>query len=162
MNGWQHSSQFRWYGPSAISRYKLTWHKRSRPRFAREVWDPSEIPGFDEFDADQFRTEFLDGIPSLSRKLFPHLSDKSIALFVSDRMNPCWISDHPVARSNSLNPGDGIRGTLGVANTDVEIYLPIGSRLVLGFLCTSVEEYFRNARRLFSSRSRNAEWDLCR
>jgi hypothetical protein len=118
---------------------------------ALRAWgmDPSSIPGFDEFDADQLRTEFLDGIQSLSHKLFPHLADKSIVLFVSDRKNPCWISDHPVVRHNSLNPGDGIRGTLGVANTGVEIYLPISSQFVLGFLCTSIEEYFLNARRLF-------------
>jgi hypothetical protein len=48
-----------------------------------------------------------------------------------------------------LNPGDGIRGTLGVANTGVEIYLPISSQFVLGFLCTSIEEYFLKARGLF-------------
>jgi hypothetical protein len=111
--------------------------------------DPSEIPGFDEFDQDQLRAGFLDGIPSLSGKLFPYLNEKSIVLFISDRLNPCWISDHPAVRYNSLNPGDGILGTLGVASTGVEIYLPISSRFVLGFLCSSVEDYFRKARGLF-------------
>src|SRR5205823_12647186 len=41
----------------------------------------------------------------------------------------------------------------GVANTGVEIYLPIGSQSVLGFLCTSIEEYFRKARKLFPAAS---------
>jgi len=115
--------------------------------------DPSSIPGFDEFDGDKLRAEFLGGIQSLSLKVFPYLNEKSIVLFASDRANPCWISDHPAVRYNSLNPGDGVCGTLGVANTGVEIYLPIGSQSVLGFLCTSIEEYFRKARKLFPAAS---------
>jgi hypothetical protein len=112
--------------------------------------DPSDIPGFGEFDAETLRAEFLKGIQSMSQKLFAYLNGKVVVLFASDRRNPCWISDHPVVRYNSLNPGDGIQGTAGVACTGIEIYLPIDSQHILGFLCSSIEEYFRNARRLFS------------
>ena len=113
--------------------------------------DPSHLPGFDDFDADQLRTEFLGGIPSLSRKIFPYFQEKSIVLFVSvDPAFLCWISDHPIVRHNSLDPGDEIRGTLGVASPGVEIYLPIDSKMVLGFLCKSIEDYFRQAKRQFS------------
>lgn len=95
--------------------------------------DPEQIPGFADFDAEKQRTEFLDGILSLSQALFPYFADKTIVLFASDRMNPFWISDHPVARYNSLNPGDEVRGTRGVGCEGIEIYLPISSEMMLVF-----------------------------
>ncbi len=63
--------------------------------------DPSSIPGFDEFDGDKLRAEFLGGIQSLSLKVFPYLNEKSIVLFASDRANPCWISDHPAVHTTA-------------------------------------------------------------
>jgi hypothetical protein len=111
--------------------------------------DPSQIPGFNDFNADQLRTEFLDGIPSLSRKIFPYFQEKSIVLFVS--VGPAlWISDHPIVRHNSLDPGNEIRGTLGVASHGVEIYLPIASKMILGFFCKGIENYYRQAKKQFS------------
>src|SRR5216110_1022630 len=125
----------------------------ARFRTSRTGHGSQQHSRFDEFDGDKLRAEFLGGIQSLSLKVFPYLNEKSIVIFASDRANPCWISDHPAVRYNSLNPGDGVCGTLGVANTGVEIYLPIGSQSVLGFLCTSIEEYFRKARKLFPAAS---------
>jgi hypothetical protein len=37
-----------------------------------------------------------------------------------------------------MNPGDGIRGTLGFGVPGVEIYLPISSDLTLGFWCPTI------------------------
>lgn len=89
-------------------------------------------------DPTQQREMFLTGIPERTRTYMRHLLTKSIILFQSDGSLPFWISDNPVAKHNTSNPGDGIRGTLGLAVPGIEIYLPISSSLTVGFMCPSI------------------------
>jgi hypothetical protein len=91
-------------------------------------------------DPNRQREMFLDAIPRQTRSLMHHLLMKSILLFQSDGAIPFWISDNPVVRSNIMNPGDGVRGTLGVAVKGIEIYLPVSSTLTLGFMCPTIAE----------------------
>lgn len=91
-------------------------------------------------DPTQQREMFLTGIPERTRTYMRHLLTKSTILFQSDGSLPFWISDNPVAKHNTLNPGDGIRGTLGLAVPGIEIYLPISSSLTVGFMCPSIAE----------------------
>ena len=91
-------------------------------------------------DREQQRETFLTAIPGETREYMFHLLTKSIVLFQADSSLPFWISDNPVTKHNTLNPGDGIRGTLGLAVRGIEIYFPISSSLTVGFMCPSIVE----------------------
>ena len=58
---------------------------------------------------------------------------KDLILFEPDGAARFWISDHPVVRHSELPLGE-----LGLRSLGVEIYLPISSDLLLGFLCPSL------------------------
>jgi hypothetical protein len=87
---------------------------------------------------DRLRDEYLRAIPESTQKFLPHLLNKDLLLFKTERNVPFCISDNPVALNNTINPGDGIRGTRGLAVRGIEIYLPISCELTLGYLCSSI------------------------
>lgn len=89
-------------------------------------------------DPERQREMFLSAIPRQSGDFMKHLLNKSILLFESDGALPFWIADNPVAKNNTLNPGDGIVGTLGLAVKGIEIYLPISSTLTVAFMCPTI------------------------
>jgi Protein of unknown function (DUF4238) len=95
-----------------------------------------------EWDADLIaerqREEYLRLIPEFLRDFLPHLLKKDLFLFKTTHSVPFCISDNPVALHNTVNDGDGIRGTLGLAVQGIEIYLPISSALTLAYICPSV------------------------
>ena len=91
---------------------------------------------------DQLRQEYLQGIPRSTREFLPHLLNKDVLLFRTDQNGTFWVSDNPVALNNTLNPGDGIRGTLGLAVSGIEIFLPISSELTLAYLCPSIGKQY--------------------
>jgi hypothetical protein len=93
-----------------------------------------------EVDPAQAREEYLKAIPRFGQDFLPHLLDKDLLLYRTDAIRRFIISDHPVTLNNTLNPGDGIRGTLGLAVPGIEIYLPISSELTLAYLCPSIGE----------------------
>jgi hypothetical protein len=93
------------------------------------------------------REGVLSSIPGSTRKFMPHLLNKNLILLEAPDVLPFWISDSPVALANTVNPGDRIRGTLGFAVPGIEIYLPISSKLTLGFLCPSIGEAYELERR---------------
>jgi hypothetical protein len=66
-----------------------------------------------------------------------------LILYRTDPSRPFCISDNPVALSNSINPGDSVKGTIGLAVEGIEIYLPIGSELTVAYICQSVGEQYR-------------------
>jgi len=98
------------------------------------------LPSWLQVDAEHARKEYLAAIPKFSEDFLPHLLDKELILFRTDSACPFIISDHPVALNNTMNRGEGIRGTLGLAVPGIEIYLPISSELTLAFMCPSIGE----------------------
>jgi hypothetical protein len=106
--------------------------------------DPYNIENFRPLTDAQLHDSSLADIRDLTLELYPHVLDKSWLLLEADGCGPFWISDNPVVMYNTLNPGDGIRGTLGLRVNGIEIYLPISSRLTLGFLCSAFRTHFRS------------------
>jgi len=80
----------------------------------------------------------LSTIPGLVRPAVDELQKKHLILHRSDGSSLFCIGDSPVALHNTLNPGDGIRGTLGLAVPGIEVYLPISKDLVLAHMCPTI------------------------
>ena len=80
----------------------------------------------------------LSTILGLVRPAVDELQKKHMILYRSDGSLLFCIGDSPVALHNTLNPGDGIRGTLGLAVPGIEVYLPISKDLVLAYMCPSI------------------------
>lgn len=102
-------------------------------------WRPDDPP-------DRAREEYLQLIPKFTRAFLPYLLDKDLLLFSADPSHPFCISDHPVTLNNTSNPGDGIRGTLGLGVLGIEVYLPISSELTLAYLCPSIGKQYERLR----------------
>jgi hypothetical protein len=96
-----------------------------------EHWDAS-------LTAERQRAHYLRVIPGFLKDFLPHLLVKDLLLFKTDGNTPFCISDNPVALNNTVNDGDGIRGTLGFAVPGIEVHLPISSELSLAYICPSV------------------------
>ena len=92
----------------------------------------------EELTTEQQREAYLRVIPGFLRDFLPHLLNKDLLLFKTDSRVPFCISDNPVALNNTVNDGDGIWGTLGLAAQGIEIYLPISKNLTLAYICPSV------------------------
>jgi hypothetical protein len=84
-----------------------------------------------------FRVPRLLGVAVVSRRVEKQ-HEESLVLFRSDGSSLFWTADSPVALQNTVNPGDGIRGTLGLAVPGIEVYLPISKDLVLAHMCPSI------------------------
>lgn len=92
----------------------------------------------EELSAERQREEYLRVIPGFLQDFLPHLLGKDLLLFRTDKCLPFCISDNPVALNNTVNDGDGLRGTLGLAVSGIEIYLPISAELTVAYLCPSI------------------------
>jgi hypothetical protein len=90
----------------------------------------------------EIREQTNSDIPRLSFTLLPYILNKVWILFSAAPGSEFWIGDHPVTLANNMNPGDGLRGTLGFGVQGIEIYLPISSELMLGCLCPSIRAMF--------------------
>jgi uncharacterized protein DUF4238 len=104
--------------------------------------EPNSVKNFREFTDSENREHSNDNIRGLSFDLLPHILNKDWMLFSAGSGSEFWIGDHPVALANNMNPGDGLRGTLGFGVPGIEIYLPISSDLMLGCLCPSIRAMF--------------------
>jgi hypothetical protein len=102
-----------------------------RNRDVRPEWVEEPSP-------DELRRQYLRLIPQLTGDFLPHLLDKNLMLYRANPATPFHISDHPVAMDNTMNPSDGMRGTLGFGVTGIEIYMPISSELILAQMCPSI------------------------
>jgi hypothetical protein len=104
--------------------------------------EPNSVRNFRELTDSEVREQTNLNIPELSFDLLPHILNKRWILFSAAPGSEFWIGDHPVALANNMNPGDGLRGTLGFGVIGIEIYLPISSELMLGCLCPSIRAMF--------------------
>jgi Protein of unknown function (DUF4238) len=100
--------------------------------------EPNSVQNFRELTDSEIREQTNAGIRGISLDLLPHILNKDWILFSAVSGSEFWIGDHPVALANNMNPGDGVRGTLGFRVPGIEIYLPISSELMLGCLCPSI------------------------
>jgi hypothetical protein len=91
---------------------------------------------------ESMREQSLAAIPGFLRDFLPHLLNKDLLLYKTESSAPFCISDNPVALNNTVNDGDGIRGTLGLAVRGIEIYLPISKTLALAYICPSIGKAF--------------------
>ena len=143
---------------TAIQMLRTRGYQESRKHIAQtlldKLYEKTGVvhPELKEYlEADRPRNEYLRAIPESTRKFLPHVLTKDLMLFGTDRNAPFSISDNPVALNNTVNPGDGVRGTLGLAVPGIEIYMPISSELTLGFLCPSIGEQYEVNRDLLWS-----------
>jgi hypothetical protein len=104
--------------------------------------EPNSVKNFHELTDSEIREQTNANIQGLSLDLLPYILNKDWILFSAFSGSEFWIGDHPVALANNLNPGDGLRGTLGFGVPGIEIYLPISSELMLGCLCPSIRAMF--------------------
>jgi len=94
-----------------------------------------EAPTEDELpDDNAVRQSTRETIAKRDRQRMALLA-KDIVLFEPTGAGRFWISDHPVV-THSLAP----LGQTGLESLGVEIYLPIASDLLVGFLCPSLRD----------------------
>jgi len=104
--------------------------------------DPDSVKNFRELTDSEIHDQANADIQKSSLELLPYILNKDWILFSAAPGSEFWIGDHPVALANNLNPGDGLRGTIGFGVQGIEIYLPISSDLMLGCLCPSIRAMF--------------------
>jgi uncharacterized protein DUF4238 len=107
--------------------------------------EPNSVENFRELTQSEIRETSIGDVPRLAFTLLPHILNKSWILLAAAPGTDFWIGDHPVVLENNMNPGDGIRGTLGFAIPGIEIYLPVSSELTLGCLCPTIPAMFASA-----------------
>lgn len=106
--------------------------------------DPYKVENFRPLTDSELRDSSIAQIRELAVELCPHILAKSWLLLECSEDYTFWVSDNPVVITNTINPGDGIRGTLGLRVRGIEIYLPISHPLTLGFLCPTAEQMVKS------------------
>lgn len=101
--------------------------------------EPNNVQNFKPLSATELRDFFIESIPGHARQFVPYLLDKSWILLRAVAPDYFIISDNPVTLANNLNPGDGVRGTLGLRVQGIEVYLPISTEYTLALLCPTIE-----------------------
>lgn len=107
-----------------------------RDAVTRWGFDPSEVEGYEFMDAEAAKRVACLNLTE-AHELSPHILNKTWLLFETVTEAPFYISDNPVVMQNQTDRGP--RGSLGLAVPGIEIYLPIGKTLSLGFYCGSHE-----------------------
>lgn len=106
-------------------------------------------PGADQPPAvsdEESNAESIRLIPKLTLSATPHFMSKSWILYSTTAHSPFYIGDSPVTLDNTLNHSE-FMGTLGLAVSGIEVYLPISPLLCIGFLCPSNEAVVRESLR---------------
>lgn len=71
-------------------------------------------------------------------EFLPHIMDKKLVLYQTNKSNPFYISDNPVTLHNHIDMGDWCN--IGYALKGIQIHLPISSTFTLAFVCPTVAE----------------------
>jgi hypothetical protein len=109
--------------------------------------EPNSVKDFRELTEPEVQDVTVGDLPDLAFTLVPHILDKDWVLLDAGHGGEFWIGDHPVVLANDMNPGDGIRGTLGFGVNGIEIYVPLSSDLTLGCWCPTILATLTAARR---------------
>jgi len=146
-----HPAERKWIASFiAVQQVRTRRHRESRGDLNRQMADalremgadPSKVENFRELTEAEVRRDSIADMPPTAFTLLPHLLNKAWILLSAAPGRTFWVGDHPVVLANNLNPGDGLRGTLGLAVRGIEVYLPISSELTLGCLCPTVPAMF--------------------
>jgi len=105
--------------------------------------DPNKVHGFEFLDEEQTRTHSILSLGEMAATLMPHFLDKCWILYGTTNDNPFYIGDNPITMFNSNQ--DPLRGTLGLRVPGIEVHMPLGSTLSLGFLCRTLEAEVRGS-----------------
>lgn len=81
------------------------------------------------------------------REIADELHSKDWILFRAQPGSYFMLSDNPVVRQNLRRKGD-----IGIASPDVEVYLPLSSKLTLVFLCRNFSDRSRDIDRRYEHR----------
>lgn len=150
-----HRMERQWIAAFVAVQYVRTRHHRELwvdfnrriPEALREMGtDPNKVENFRGSTEAEVRHSSIEGMPGLAFTVLPHLIDKVWILLSAAPGNTFWVGDHPVVLDNILNPGGGIRGTLGFGVRGIEVYLPISSEVTLGCLCQTIPALFADAK----------------
>lgn len=94
-------------------------------------------------DSAERKNTFLQMILD-QKAVIPHLMNKDLILYETDKENPYYISDNPVTLHNDIDMG--AYGNLGLALTGIQVHLPISTTLTLAFTCPSISEKILKAK----------------
>lgn len=115
--------------------------KEMAERIRKMGFDPKEIEDAQEMDDEQVKMMTLRSFVKNSPVLAELILKKIWILFKFPEQNPLYISDHPVVMHNDADFGP--YGNIGFGVPMIQIYLPISSKLALGFWCPAMEKRFR-------------------
>lgn len=104
--------------------------------------NPNNVENYKPFDKASLK-EFSIWILSKAHEFIPHFLSKAWVLLKGKKDYPFYISDNPIALQNINEYGP--YGSLGLAVTGIEIYLPLSSVYTLALLCPSYEKQIREA-----------------
>ncbi len=104
--------------------------------------DPAHVDGFDYMSEDDCKTTALEMLQEY-HDYVPYINDKAWMLFKTSRSRPFCTSDNPVVLNNMTDWRP--RGSLGLAVTGIEIYLPISNIFMLALFCRSLEQTILSA-----------------
>jgi len=90
---------------------------------------------------DVSNTHILD-LKNLTRRLVPHVLNKTLSLVKAPKESIFFISDNPIALHNHF-PREGL-GNNGLSLKGIEIHFPISSKLCLVFLCSETTEMIKD------------------
>ena len=110
--------------------------------------NPSEVKDFKKMDEKDVKELSIKLVIDAEEQA-PYYYDKAWMLFSTDKKNPFIISDNPIVlqNQNDFKP----YGNLGLAVKGIEIYMPICDTLLLGFLCHSIEDMFREMQQKYNA-----------
>lgn len=96
-------------------------------------------------DTELQKLSILYGLPETINYFGKYLSEKLFILQKAGAQDRFLVGDDPIARDNNFPKGNG-QGRLGIANSGVEIYLPLTPKLTLALICPTVLELMEHAR----------------
>lgn len=115
-------------------------HKSMAFALERMGADLNDIKNFRPMGDSELRDASIAMLPGVTRAVYPQLSNKDWVLM--EAKETLWISDNPVIKTNSFNPGDGLTSTHGLAVKGIEIYIPLSDSLVLAMFCPTIRQFF--------------------
>ena len=117
-------------------------------------FDPAEVETIRRMNEEQVRISSVEMIAS-AEPMAAMLLQLSWHLFEVPPSQTLYTSDAPVVRQNMRHRGEMF--SMGLVSDGIEIYFPLGERLVLGMLCPSYAE--RMTKTYLGSNPSTPQWE---
>jgi hypothetical protein len=131
--------------PHTRLRHADLWESIGRELRARGI-DTAEGAGVVSLSGYEAKALSLQGFANL-REIAEELNSKDWILFRAQPGSHFMVSDNPVVRQNLRRKGE-----VGIASPDVEVYLPLSSKLTLVFLCRNLSDRCHDTIRRYQRR----------